>query len=249
MNIWILLPCFNELPNVRNLIKDINKNIILNTYNVKIVIIDDGSTDGIGKEFKKFSLNKKNKFFYIKHNVNKGLAITLNTGFNFILRKSSKDEDIIITMDADCTHPITYIHRMVKKIEDGNDIVIASRFEKKSRVVGLSLFRVILSNAASYIYRYSFRAGIKEFTCNFRAYKFALIKKSFSINSKFISETGFVCIPDILLKILKKNKNIKIAEVPFVLRYNLKQGESKIIIFSTIFKTLFLILKRKLINT
>ena len=64
-----------------------------------------------------------------------------------------------------------------------------------------------------------------------------------------ISESGFICIPDILLKILKHNKNIKIAEIPFELRYNLKEGESKIPIFSTIIKTLFLILRRKIINT
>ena len=152
-------------------------------------------------------------------------------------------------MDGDFTHPVKYIYKMIKKIQIGNDIVIASRFEKKSGIIGLSLFRVILSNAASYIYRCSFSLGIKEFTCNFRAYKFLLIKKSFSNDPKFISESGFICIPDILLKILKHNKNIKIAEIPFELRYNLKEGESKIPIFSTIIKTLFLILRRKIINT
>lgn len=246
MNIWILLPCLNELPNVKNIINDISRNAKLKTYNIKIVIIDDGSTDGLANEYKKISLNKNCKIFFIRHKTNKGLAIALKTGFNLILRKSNNNKDIIITMDSDFTHPIKYIHRMIKKIQIGNDIVIASRFEKKSEIIGLSLFRIILSNAASYIYRYSFGLGIKEFTCNFRAYKFLLIKKSFSKDPKFISESGFICIPDILLKIFKYNKNIKITEISFKLRYNLKQGKSKIPILTTIIKTLFLILRRKM---
>jgi dolichol-phosphate mannosyltransferase len=244
MNLWILLPCLNEFDNVKKLVQDVDKTKF-KKYNIKILIVDDGSTDEIGKYYKNFLINKKIKIFYVKHKINRGLAATLNTGFNFIFKKSNNDKDIIITMDADASHSIKYITLMIYKIQAGFDIVIASRFIKKSKVVGLSFFRIILSYAASYIYRCAFRFKIKEFTCNFRAYKFSFIKNFFLKNNKFISETGFTCIPDILLKIIKEKKNVKITEVPFILRYDLKKGPSKINIFSTIIKTISLIYKRK----
>ena len=160
MNLWILLPCLNEFYNVKKLVQDVDKTKF-KKYNIKILIVDDGSTDEIGKYYKNFLINKKIKIFYVKHKINRGLAATLNTGFNFIFKKSNNDKDIIITMDADASHSIKYITLMIYKIQVGFDIVIASRFIKKSKVVGLSFFRIILSYAASYIYRCAFRFKIK----------------------------------------------------------------------------------------
>ena len=182
MNIWIVLPSFNELPNIKVLIKDLNKASFLDLFQIKILIVDDGSTDQIKNEHKKFLVKKNFKIFYLRHNKNQGLSLALNTGFKFILNNSINQNDIIITMDADCTHPIKYIPEMINKIIQGNDIVIASRFLKNSRVVGLSFFRKVLSILASFFYRFFFRIGIKEFTCNFRAYKILLLKKCFINN-------------------------------------------------------------------
>ena len=100
MNLWILLPCLNEFDNVKKLVQDVDKTKF-KKYNIKILIVDDGSTDEIGKYYKNFLINKKIKIFYVKHKINRGLAATLNTGFNFIFKKSNNDKDIIITMDAD----------------------------------------------------------------------------------------------------------------------------------------------------
>lgn len=247
MNLWILLPCLNELENVKKLIQDIHKEKFYK-YKVKILIVDDGSTDQIDKYYKKLITNKKIKIFYLKHKFNRGLALTLNSGFNYIFNKFNSDKDIIITMDADASHPIKYIPLMINKIQMGYNIVIASRFIKKSKVIGLSYFRLILSYAASYIYRCAFRSKIREFTCNFRAYKLLFIKNFFLKQKKFISETGFTCIPDILLKIINVKENTKITEIPFILRYDLKKGSSKINIFSTIIKTISLICKRKFLS-
>ena len=245
MIIWILLPSFNEFPNIRNLVNDLNKSTFLSSYRVRIVIVDDGSTDEIEKEHKKFFLKKNYKIYYLKHRTNQGLSAALNTGFKFILKNSINQKDIMITMDADCTHRIRYLLPMINKIISGSDIVIASRFLKNSKVIGLSFFREILSLFASCLYRFFFKIGIREFTCNFRAYKVLLLKKYFRKNINFISEKGFVCIPDILLKIHKYNKKILISEIPFTLRYDLKKGFSKMSIFYTVLKTFNLIIKRK----
>ena len=59
---------------------------------------------------------------------------------------------------------------------------------------------------------------------------------------KFISEKGFSCMVDILLKLRRLDPIC--AEVPMILRYDLKKGKSKMDIGKTIVETLKLIFKR-----
>ena len=64
------------------------------------------------------------------------------------------------------------------------------------------------------------------------------MKKAFShYGNDFIEQRGFQCMAEILLKLNKLDKNIIFSEVPMVLRYDWKQGESKMRVLDTIFNT------------
>ncbi len=56
-----------------------------------------------------------------------------------------QDDDIVVAMDADNTHPPQLISRMVPMIREGHDVVIASRYQPGARVVGLARHREVLS--------------------------------------------------------------------------------------------------------
>jgi len=60
---------------------------------------------------------------------------------------------------------------------------------------------------------------------------------------RFISETGFAAMPDILLK-LRLLDNILMTELPFILRYDRKPGTSKMRVGSNIAASLRLALRR-----
>ena len=70
--------------------------------------------------------------------------------------------------------------------------------------------------------------------------------KCYKKYKQFISERGFTCVPDILLKINILDTDIKFSEVPLILKYDLKIGRSKMKIFTTIIKTLKIVIKRKI---
>jgi len=64
--------------------------------------------------------------------------------------------------------------------------------------------RELLSLGASLLFRTVFPIdGVKDFTCGYRAYRAALLKRAFAElgPSVLISERGFSCMVDILLKI------------------------------------------------
>jgi len=163
---YFLLCAYNEEKNISCLINEIRKNF---KYEFKILVVDDGSTDNTLFELERI---KSNDLIVLKHNKNLGLGCALKTGFLYIFEKLNLDDkDNIITMDADNTHPVELANLMVEKIKDGKDIVIASRYQKNSRQLGVPLIRKFLSFLARIILKILFyHPSIKDYTSGYRAY-------------------------------------------------------------------------------
>jgi len=241
--IYLILPSFNEEKNLIQIFKKINK--LEEAKNFTVVVVDDCSTDDT-KNLRK-NLNKF-KLIYKKHSYNKGLSVTLETGFKAISKKIKKN-DFVVTMDGDNTHPIKIIPRMIDMMKNKkSDIIIASRFTLKSKVNGLSVSRKILSIFAKHIFSFFFPyKGLNEYTCNFRAYRSKLIKKIL-INKKFFKNEDFNIAVKILLYLIYNYKDLKISEFPLILNYHYKVGSSKMRIFKNIFLTIRLIFFKKFNN-
>lgn len=238
----ILLPAYNEKNNLLRILKKIKTINKKNNFNIKIIIVDDGSSDGTSKVFSKL---KKKNLSYIRHKKNLGLHQALDTGFRYIL-STAKKKDIIVTLDSDNTHPIEDLPLLINKINNGADVVIASRFVAGSRIHGLKIYRVFLSYVCARIFKIFFSLkNVTDYTCNYRAYRYEIILDCYNYYKKFISEKNFSCVADNLIKMYKLNKNINFEEVPLNLKYNLRIGKSKMRVFQTIIKTLSLIIKRK----
>ncbi len=59
----------------------------------------------------------------------------------------------------------------------------------------------------------------------------------------FFAHDGFECMVDLLLKL--RRAGLRFAEVPFVLRYDLKEGGTKMKVARTVRKTLLLMLRAR----
>ena len=242
--IYILLPCYNEYKNLLPLIKKINQINLDKNIKINILIVNDGSTDDTHKKIKKLKKISKNKIIYLKHKTNFGLNIALLNGFKKIITLGRK-KDIVITLDSDNTHPINLIPKMYHLLNQKNyDIAIASRFQNGSKVRGLSFFRTFLSIAARIVFKFVINIkNVNDYTCNFRAYKFDVLKKSKLINKKFFSNKDFSIASDLLININKNINSLNICEIPLILRYDNKIGPSKMSVGKNIIKTFILIFK------
>ncbi|MCL2413566.1 MAG: glycosyltransferase, partial [Bacteroidales bacterium] len=241
--LYIVLPAYNEEESIGKLLDRFEYYLQdSNIENYRIVVVNDGSQDRTQEIL--LDYQKRLPLDIVLHEVNKGLGPTIRDGLLYA-SQAADDNDIIITMDADDTHTPGLVYRMVNTMREGYDVVIASRYQKGARVYGLSLFREILSLGASYIFRIFMPIkGVRDFTCGYRAYRASVIKKAFEkFGDKFIDQQGFQAMVDIILRL--RTMDVIFGEVPFILRYDMKQGASKMNVQATITKTLKLIWKRK----
>jgi dolichol-phosphate mannosyltransferase len=233
--ITVVLPAYNEAENIILLIERIQKIAKRRLLEgIKIIVVDDGSSDEMVVKVQKIA---DENVLLVKHGQNKGLGEAIKTGILTAL-DVSENEDVIVTMDSDNTHSPGLLMRMIMAIDEGNDVVIASRYQPGARVIGVSLFRQTLSLGMSWIFRLLVPiAGVKDYSCGYRAYRTEILKKAFQFwGEQFINQSGFSCMVDILLK-LNRLESI-MSEVPIILRYDYKKGKSKMNIVKTIRETL-----------
>jgi dolichol-phosphate mannosyltransferase len=158
----------------------------------------------------------------------------------------ARDDDIIVTMDSDNTHTPALIADMVRGVREGYDVVIASRFRSGARILGVPLYRRLLSRCASWAFRLAFPTrGVRDFTSGYRAYRAGLLVRAFdTYGEQFVAESGFACTVDILLKL--RSLGARMHELPLVLRYDFKYSISKMYVMRTLSETLRLLVARRL---
>ncbi len=240
MKLWIVLPAMNEEETLPKLLDSISSEFSTQDYHV--IVINDGSTDQTGSVTESFQ--EQGQVTVLHNDGNKGLGFTMLRGLREAARRA-KSTDAIVTMDADNTHQPERIHEMLRRIEDGDDLVIASRFRTDSVVRGVPLAREFLSYGASFTFRALFPIpNVRDFTCGFRAYRAGLIQAFCEdVGPSFQQDPGFSSSIQLLLRL--SNYDPQVSEISFSLRYDRKASPSKMKVLRTIFETLRLIVREK----
>ncbi len=226
--IFILLPAYNEEKSIPSLLSEID--VAMNKANepYRVVVCDDGSDDDTWGALVEAS--NKYPLETIKHTMNRGLGETIRDLFEYASNNASP-EDIIVRMDCDLTHDPETISSLAKAIRDGADVALASRFQDGGGQVGVEGSRKWLSLGAHIFMRTFFPIkGVREYSCGFRAYRASIIQKVLSVfGNDFIQlqQLGFSSTLEKLVKLHLIGATF--SEVPFVLRYDRKRGESKMV--------------------
>jgi len=239
---WVVLPAYNEETSLPPLLDAMNDVLKASQIPYGVIVVDDGSRDATARVAREAS--QRMPVEVITHEKNQGLAAAIRMGLCTALQRCRPD-DVIVTMDSDNTHPPALIPHMLELLENDHDVVIASRFQPGARLVGVPLLRQLYSVAARWLFQLLFPIrGVRDYTCGYRAYRAAALREAFSkYGDGFISEAGFSCMADLLLKM--RRLPLAMGEVPLELRYDRRGSDSKMKVLRTIRQTMLLMLRRR----
>jgi glycosyltransferase involved in cell wall biosynthesis len=206
----IIVPAHNEEGNLKKCVSSLTK--ICKGINYEILIVDDCSKDKTGEIAD--SLARKYRNIRVVHRQPpNGFGRAIKSGLQ------ASRGDIIIPVMCDLSDDPKTIMKMIKKIEQGYDIVIGSRFIKGGKLVDYPKLKYLAHRAYNTVLGIVFMRNIKDFSNAFKAYR-RIVLKDIDIKSD-----GFEITSEMVLKPIIIN-GAKIVEVPTVWR-NRKSGKAK----------------------
>lgn len=200
----VVVPVYNEEESLDELIAAIESSFkkIKKTY--EIVFVDDGSTDSTFDILKKYSQRNDNIRIY-SFRKNQGKSPALTVGFHKAAGR------YILTMDADLQDDPQNIERLLRKMNEGYDMVSGWRKSRKD-----SLFKVISSRTFNRIVVPKlFGLKLNDLNCGLKLYKREVIEDLtiYGGMHRFIP-------------VLAHSNGFKVTEVPIV-HHERKYGYSK----------------------
>ena len=155
----VVIPLYNE----ENSLAELHNRIILSlqslSSNYELIFVDDGSTDNSFSVLK--NLHKKDdRVKVIRFRKNFGKAAALSAGFKEATGKT------IVTIDADLQDLPEEIPALIKKIEEGYDLVSGWKFKRQDPLVRRVASRLFNSVTTFY-------TGVKihDFNCGLKCYR------------------------------------------------------------------------------
>jgi glycosyltransferase involved in cell wall biosynthesis len=188
----IVIPVYNEEENIARVVGEIRSEGI----DWDILAVDDGSTDSTRRILRSLPVRT------ISHPINLGYGAAVQTGLRFaVLEGYGK----VVLMDSDGQHVPAEIPKLLKKLEEGADIVIGSRilgkeggyripFLRRMGIGFFSAFAMVLGGSR-----------IRDITSGFQAMRHPV--------AEFLAEEYPVDFPDAEVIISLGLRKFRIAEV------------------------------------
>lgn len=130
----VIIPTLNEAGNIEEVLNNIKSGY----PRIRIIVVDDGSTDGtrdiVLNTQDCWLIDRSDKYIH-------GLTISAIAGIFCV------DRDYLIVMDGDGQHPTSPISKVITQLRAGSDIVVCTR----NKNGGLNMFRRCVSFGANFL--------------------------------------------------------------------------------------------------
>lgn len=160
MKVIVTIPAYNEEKTIGKVIADIKDAMNDSKYgDYRILVVNDGSKD------KTAEVAKKAGAMVFSHPINYGLAETFRTETKLCLKLGA---DVIVHTDADGQYSAKEIPILLKRIEEGYDLVLGSRF--KGAIESMPLIKRLGNKAFSKVISNITNTKITDAQTGFRAF-------------------------------------------------------------------------------
>lgn len=192
-----IVPAFNEEKTIGEVVSRLKK------QNIEVIVVDDGSKDKTSK------IAKEKGAIVIKHEKNKGKGNAIKTGIEYVLDHFPNTKYIIL-IDADLQHLPEEAKKLIKKLDEGYDLVKGYRSWKTVP------FRHKLGNYLwCFLFLIFFGKYVRDLGNGYMAMKLNTAKII-----KNVLSGGYIIEAKILKECIKRK--LKLAWVPVTVLYHKK---------------------------
>lgn len=199
--ITIVLPVFNEGKNIQKQIESIETSV---KFKQEILIIYDFGRDDTIPVVKKLQ-NKFKNLKLVKNIFGRGVINAVKTGFQ------KATGSVVVVMPADLADNPDTVNKMYKKIQQGFDIVCATRYGRGGTKVGGPIIKTFLSRIAGLATPLLLGIPTTDIANGFKMYKKKVLE-----NIEIESDGGWEFSAELLIK--AHHSGFKIADVPTIWR-------------------------------
>ena len=184
----IVVPLYNEEDSLRPLYAAITHAVAPLGISFEIIFVDDGSRDATVSIADEIARSDP-RVCLVKFRRNYGQTPAMAAGI------AQASGDVIVTMDGDLQNDPADIGALLRKIDEGYDIVVGWRFDRQDKLVS----RKIPSRIANKLIAKVTGVPIKDNGCSLKAYRASLIKKIplYSEMHRFIPAMASIAGPKI----------------------------------------------------
>lgn len=221
-HVVFVLPTYNEAENIKTVISNL-QTVFSNekNYIFSILVVDDNSPDKTADVVKR--LQKKHKSIHLLTGKKQGLGAAYVRGMHYAVEKLSAD--ILFEMDSDLSHDPMLVPKFLRKLEEGADYVVGSRYIKGGSIPSnWGADRKIFSVAGNFIIRAGFMLPqIHEWTSGYRAMHSYVFEK---ISPGLEKYKGYIFQIASMYRVVQAHFIVSEVPIHFIDR---KYGKSKII--------------------
>ena len=212
LRLAVVVPTYNEVTNIQNLIDSIADVAKLNLdTELTVVVIDDSSPDGTAELVEGLVADWKTDNFSVRvisKPTKNGLGAAYIYGFSQL---EGQGFDYFLQMDADFSHDPRYIAGFIHQAKAGVDFVVASRYIPGGGTPDWTWNRRFLSRGGNTYARLILSRRVSDYTGGFNMYSAALLER---MQVSTISATGYGFL--LVLKYRALLNCTSIAELPIV---------------------------------
>jgi dolichol-phosphate mannosyltransferase len=169
MDVWVVVPTFNEAANIVDILRRIRAAVPYGT----ILVVDDASPDNTADIAEKIGA-ELGGLEVLRRAEKSGLGSAYRDGFRYALERGA---EALVEIDADGSHDPAVLPALLANVENGADLAIGSRYVPGGVIPEWTAARRWLSRWGNRYAAGMLGLGVNDNTSGFRAYGAPLIRK------------------------------------------------------------------------
>ncbi|HET6909678.1 MAG TPA: polyprenol monophosphomannose synthase [Mycobacteriales bacterium] len=213
MNALVVLPTYNEAPNIQAIVSDLEESV----PGCGVLVVDDNSPDGTGGLVRSM-MSPGRKLSILERPCKQGLGAAYLAGFQHVLARAQAD--VVVQMDADGSHDPGAVTTLIQALASA-DLALGSRYVTGGAVEGWPWLRKALSAVGNSYARLWLSREIADWTGGFKAWRTDCLR---GIDLSQVRSDGYAFQVELTARAL--GAGFQVAEVPITFR-NRTRGKSK----------------------